>query len=258
MTGPLPPIRVINLERDALRLARFRARNAHLSAFERLSAQEGRHLDRAALAAAGHILPELRYAPGTLGCAMSHLAAWQLAATTASGLTVFEDDTVTVRDFEAKASAVLAAVPEDWDVINWGMTLNPLSGWIDLGATLARIDCFGARRFEGTAGITAFQAQDLRPAAFRLRHAFGLVGYSVSAKGAAAMVKLIRPLTNAPINDPETGFNFWNEGIDTALCRHYGALKAYVCLPGLCQSFDDQVSTRVSGDLGAGECRPIS
>lgn len=244
----LPPMRVINLARDRQRLELFHARNRHLSRVERREAVDGRGLDRAMLVRSGLMLDDLAYRPGALGCALSHIGLWREAAASQHGLTVFEDDAVTVPDFEAKAGAVLSALPGDWDVVNWGITLNPLFAWVDLGSTRVRLEGYGAPAFAGEARIAAFQAQALAPTAIRLLHGFGLVGTSISAKGARAMLGHVVPLRRRIIEFHGAGVRTEDVGVDVALCGVYPDLKAYVCLPALCLPFDDGVSVRLMAD----------
>ena len=76
----LPPIHLINLDRSTERLHRFQERNFHLPKIVRVPAVDGSALDREELIRAGVINRDLPYAAGTLGCAMSHLSLWKMAA----------------------------------------------------------------------------------------------------------------------------------------------------------------------------------
>jgi glycosyl transferase family 25 len=116
----LPCIHLINLDRSPERLLRFRDYNSHLKEIVRVSATDGATVDRAALVSSGYINRDLPYSDGTLGCAMSHVKLWEMAASQDRSLTIIEDDIVVSLHFEARAREILAAVPADWDFIQWG------------------------------------------------------------------------------------------------------------------------------------------
>ena len=138
---------LINLDRSHERLLRFRDHNGHLKEIIRVSATDGATVDREALVSSGYINRDLPYSDGTLGCAMSHVKLWEIAASQGRSLTIFEDDIVVSLHFEARAREVLAVVPADWDFIQWGYIFNPLFLWVDLGVSKARLECYGKRNY---------------------------------------------------------------------------------------------------------------
>ena len=228
-----PCIRVINLNRNIERFRDFILHNGHLGDIERVAAMEGASLDRQALIRSGHIAEELAYLPDALGVAMSHIRLWETAVAENRSLTILEDDILVSHHFCRRASEILASVPDDWAIIQWGHLLNPLFTWVDLGISKAKLVGYGDRRYEDETGQAQFQQDDHPAAPIRLLHAFGLQGYSISAEGARAALAYCLPLRDRFISFPDAGVVTPDSGIDVALCGLYPAVKAYVCLPPL-------------------------
>jgi hypothetical protein len=67
----------------------------------------------------------------------------------------------------------------------------------------------------------------------RLRHAFGTGCYSVSPKGATALLAHCLPIQNALIEFPGFGIRNQNEGIDSVMAGVYPSLEAFICIPPL-------------------------
>jgi GR25 family glycosyltransferase involved in LPS biosynthesis len=246
----LPPIYLINLDRSSERLRLFKDSNGHLHDVIRVAAADGSELDREALTRSGYIDSDLAYSGGTLGCAISHVKLWEVAAAEDRSLTVFEDDIVVSHHFERKAGEVLSSVPEDWDIVQWGCLLMPLFVWVDLGTCKARLQGYGSENYTGSAGLQQFQAEHFCPAPMRLLHSFGMQGYSISAKGARAALKYCLPLRKRLIQFPDAGVTTPDEGIDVALCGLYPSLKAFVCFPPLLIHRNAQESDRRITDNG--------
>jgi GR25 family glycosyltransferase involved in LPS biosynthesis len=244
----LPPIHLINLDRSTERLRLFRQCNDHLPDIVRVSAIDGSKLDREALIRSGYIIRDLPYGAGALGCAMSHVKLWEMAASQDRSITIFEDDIVVSRQFETRARDVLPAVPRDWDIIQWGWHFNPLFVWVDLGISKAKLLGYGRRNYNGTAELQKFQTEEYSPAPIRLLHSFGTMGYSISAKGARASLEFCLPLRKRLIQFPDAAVSVWDEGIDITLCGLYPALKAFICIPPLLIPRDDQKSDRLAID----------
>jgi GR25 family glycosyltransferase involved in LPS biosynthesis len=254
-TNELPRMHLINLDRSPERLLRFRDHNDHLREIVRVSATDGAKVDREALVSSGYINRDLPYSDGTLGCAVSHIKLWEMAASQDRNLTIFEDDVVVSLHFEARAREILAAVPADWDFIQWGVTFDPLFVWVDLGVSKARLHPYGTRNYAVPSDYKRFQAEKLFPAPLRLLHSFGLQGYSISAKGARAALEYCLPLRNRSIEFPEAEVTTRDRGIDVALCGLFPTLKAYVCFPQLLVPNDGE-SVRKSIDR-EGEAGPV-
>ena len=233
MPGGVPEIYLINLDRSTDRMQRFQQINGHLGDVRRFSAVDGSTLDRQALIAAGTITEDLAYKAGTLGSALSHIRRWELAAREYRSITVCEDAIVVSHGFLEQATRILASLQPDWDIVQWGYNFAPAYLWVDLGVSQARISGFGARRFSRPDTVTEFQTLDLVPSAVRLVHSFGIQAYSISGKGARAVLQLCLPLRSRMIEFPEAAVRTPDVAIDVTLSGIYPALAAYVCLPQL-------------------------
>ena len=229
----IPSIRVINANRNIERFRAFIVRNGHLGDIERVAAADGDTLNRQELIRSGHIAESLAYCPEALGFAMSHIRLWEAAASENRSMTILADDILVSHHFSRRASEILASLPEDWDIVQWGHLLNPLFAWVDLGISRVRLDGYGDRRYEDESGQMRFQQEDRSSAPIRLLHSFGLQGYSISAAGARAALAYCLPLRDRMISFPDAGVVTPDVGIDVALCGHYPSVKAFACLPPL-------------------------
>ena len=239
----LPPIYLINLDRSTERLRLFNECNGHVHGITRVSAVDGQTLDRAELVRTGYIEDDLKYGPGTLGCAMSHIRLWEVAAVEDRSITIFEDDAVVSLQFETQAREILSALPDDWDLIQWGYNLNPSFAWIHLGVSKIRLNCYAGRDLGG------FQSRQFRAAPVRLLHSFGSTAYSISAKGARAALDYCLPLRRRLITFPEADVIVEDTGKDIALCGLYPSIKAFLCLPQLIvPSYLDSDRIRIDAD----------
>ena len=86
----------------------------------------------------------------------------------------------------------------------------------------------------------------------RLTTAFGLVCYSLSPKGAQVLLRKCFPLKNENIAIPGLGRKLTNFGLDTAMNKHYGSLKAYVSFPPLVWTENDKATSDISEKRAAG------
>jgi len=225
------PIHLINLDRSPDRLAEFRKRNAHLFEVIRFPAIDGRMLDKEKLIKEGVIARDLHYSDGALGCAMSHLALWKMAVDERRVITVAEDDTIFSRSFAARSKELLARLPSDWDFVQWGWVFRTFL-WVD------PIPRFVSAKMVFDEGelrrnIENFQNIETVPAPMRLLHSFGTPCYSISPKGARAMLDLCLPLNTGLISFPRFGVRNENEGIDTVMSGAYPSLNAFVSMPPL-------------------------
>nr|WP_207801866.1 glycosyltransferase [Phenylobacterium hankyongense] len=239
---PGPEMHVINLDRSRDRWTSFMARNDHLARVQRFPAVEGALLDRDELVSSGLIRPDCTYSAGTLGCALSHIALWRKAVEAERPLTVFEDDVSVDLGFDERSAALMRELPDDWDLVLWGYLVDRLRLWVDYGTSKAAIEFFGS----DLSDHETFQAAAGEPRLVRLVNAFGMVGYSISPKGARALLGECLPLRHRGIHFVQ-GMDYWDEGIDTAANALYPTLKAYACLPPLV--VQDRVGFAVSARL---------
>jgi GR25 family glycosyltransferase involved in LPS biosynthesis len=195
----------------------------------RVRAVDGSSLDRDQLIKDGVIARELGYSAGTLGCAMSHIALWRMAADQDRAITIAEDDAVFSGQFAAQSTSLLAGLQGNWDIVLWS-AIPHLFTWVDAlpGGIGAKIQFFQGPLFDN---LDKFQAADMAPVLLRLRHSFGTGCYSVSPSGARALLRYCLPLRPSLIDFPGFGVKINNEGIDSAMNLAYPSLNSFVCVP---------------------------
>jgi GR25 family glycosyltransferase involved in LPS biosynthesis/glycosyltransferase involved in cell wall biosynthesis len=225
------PLYVINLDRSTDRLDQFKQRNLHLSSFTRFRAIDGANLDRRRSIEEKVIASDLDYSAGALGCAMSHIALWRIAATENRAITVAEDDAIFSRQFEGRSRILLEEARQDWDFVLWSI-IPHLFTWLDAlpGSAGAKVQFFEGELLRN---LDKFQAAEGTPALIRLLHAFGTGCYSVSARGAQALLDRCLPIGKTLIEFPGFGVRNENEGIDSVMAGIYPLLNAFVCIPPL-------------------------
>src|SRR5262245_23080805 len=170
---------------------------------------------------------------GAVGCAMSHIALWDMAIESEQNLTICEDDTIFNSSFDTCAPDVLQQLPDEWDLILWGWNFsNFLCIEMLPGHCVVR---FEQDRMRANSG--SFQNQALSPRSFKLLWAFGTPSYTVSPKGARSLKSKLLPLRPLKIPHPE-GIHappelrhFLTTGIDITLNSIYRHLHAFACFP---------------------------
>ena len=244
-----PEIYVVNLDRSVERWARFRDRNPHLADNAiRVSAVDGASLDRAALQALiddGVIADDCAYLPGALGCALSHINLWKLAASEKRTVTIFEDDVYCSFDFVEQSNKMLSASPSDFGMIKWAFNFDPLFLWLDLDFSKAKLEFYDRRHKRNPA---QFQNESYKRSLTRLTHSFGCMAYSVTPTGAKILLDKCLPLRKRLIAFPGTGVILDDIGIDCAMCAASDSMEAFVCMPPLVIHDDEQASDRVGAD----------
>jgi GR25 family glycosyltransferase involved in LPS biosynthesis len=232
-------MQVINLDRSKKRLASFMMANRHLTNVVRYPAIDGQSVDiplliKRGLIAEGLVSQEY-YTPGALGAAMSHIALWGSATKSEAPVTIAEDDCICHSRFESYTADVIKRLPPDWDMILWGWNFDlflcfemlPGVSW-----ALSQFDQDSLR-----ANMEQFQGQEIAPQPFRLSWVFGAPCYSVTAKGARALLGKCLPLRPTVASFPPAARvppltkQFRNVGIDSAMNNAYAEIRAYVCFP---------------------------
>jgi GR25 family glycosyltransferase involved in LPS biosynthesis len=236
----------INLDRSYDRLHRFRTDNAHLPNLRRFAACDAATIDREACIRDGLIAPDNPYTKPALGCAMSHVALWRACAESGRAATICEDDAVLHRHFLAWQARILATLPADWDIVQWGWNLD----WPMLVELAPGIPP-GLLKFRDAAlppEFNRFQSATIRPQAMRLRSSAGAACYTLSAAGAERLLAHGLPLAGRPTPWAENPSVRWeNTGVDVEMARHYGDLRAFVCVPPLAISPNDHAQSTLRG-----------
>jgi GR25 family glycosyltransferase involved in LPS biosynthesis len=234
---------VINLDRSPERLEEFRRANPHLKNLSRFPGVDGKTVTHAELLQRGLFAEPILYNEGAIGNALSHIGIWEKAAKKSDITTVFEDDAIVHRDFEALVPTLIEEeLPDDWDIAYWGWNFDAVMGF-DL--------------FPGTPCAVRFSQNDLRqhwqeiqknavrPNMHRLHYAFGVAGYSVSPKGAKKLLKLITPIKPFLCTIPALDLEVQNDAIDSALAGVCDQLNAYACFPPLVLTKNEHVHSTV-------------
>ena len=239
-------IHLLNLDRTPQRLAAFRSVNAHLHELERVAAVDGRSINRLALQQRGVISGPLpHYTDGAVGAALSHLRLWEQAIATGQPLTIAEDDAIFHRRFDALAPLLLDSLPADWDFVLWGWNFDSVMAFELLSGVSPCVGLFDQQRMRE--GAERFQDLPLKPQAFRLLRAFGLVAYTLSAQGASRLKRLCLPIGELSVFYPGINRTMPNSGIDCLLNAHYPSVNAYVCVPPLVLSKNEEEISTIQG-----------
>jgi hypothetical protein len=118
--------------------------------------------------------------------------------------------------------------------------------WLDFEFAKAKLE-FYDRSFSGKNRLT-FQSANFSPYPVRIAHSFGLHAYSISPKGARALLDHCLSLRSRFIPFPGTSIVIKDTGIDCVMCEAYNSMQAFVCIPPLVISDEEQGSVRVELD----------
>jgi glycosyl transferase, family 25 len=223
---------VVNLDRSKDRMSAFEKVNRHLEVnFIRFPAIDGKDVARGPLIDRSILTADLDYADGALGCALSHLALWDLTIEKNQALTVCEDDAIFNLGFGVAAESMIGALPPDWQVILWGWNFDSIVLFDMIPGVSPCLGRFDQDRMR--MGVDAFQSASLRPQPFRLFNTFGTVGYSISPRGAHTIKQHCLPFRNMNVFIPGLGRAVPNTGFDIMLNDLYRRINAYVSFPPL-------------------------
>ena len=241
----LHQVHLINLDGSVERLTRFTQRNSHLN-FLRVTAVDGLRVDKNELIEDGVITDDLPYFPGTLGCALSHVGLWRKAATQNRIVTIFEDDVLSSYKFLEESAKIIAELPRDWDLIQWGYNYYPSFLWLDCGIAKAKLESYDCRLLGEN--VTKFQTEKFSYSPMKLLHSIGALAYTISPKGARSLIEYCLPLRRRVIPFPGTNVIIDDNGIDCAMCGAYGSMQAFICIPPLVVHDEEQASARIEAD----------
>jgi glycosyl transferase family 25 len=129
---------------------------------------------------------------------------------------------------------LLALLPEDWGIVLWGWNFDSFL-WAEIpeGVARCRIEI---SQPELRANLEVFRREKRPHAPIRLRHTFGVMAYTLSPRGAEAMLATCSPITDRIVEFP--GFDIaLNDGpVDIGMNRVYPTMPSYVCMPPLAVS----------------------
>lgn len=234
---------VISLKRTPERSRYFTEHNKSLTDFEFFDAIDGNLVAADPASHRDSFEPDLRYSNGALGCALSHKALWQLAASNDAPITVCEDDAILHPDFAAHRARIIESLGSEWDLVQWGWNFDaPLVAEILplLSPCLLQLDQNCLR-----AVWQGYMANEVRPTVMRLAASFGLPCYSISPKGARKFLEGCFPIRNFDFSLPMTGNKLPNYGIDVAMNPVYPGSESFLTFPPLAISLNEQSTSTI-------------
>jgi GR25 family glycosyltransferase involved in LPS biosynthesis len=192
-------LNVISLPSRADRRAQFSTWNERAGleiAF--VDAVWGAQLDRAKLARDGVLTEDHRvFSDGALGNALSHHALWRQAQSASGATFVCEDDACLRGDFAAQASALLAQLPDGWDIAFFGYNTNAIVA-VESQEGLKTLLMFDeAAKAKPTFFVEFARLQAQTPALFACFQAWGTLCYAISPGGGARLLDACFPLSVA-------------------------------------------------------------
>lgn len=242
---------VISLDRTPERLKRFREVNVGAEWIQHFAAVDGQSLEPRRLQQQGLIELPLQYTAGALGCALSHRSLWERAVEAHEPVSIFEDDAELHGQASQLMSSLLAQLPEDWDVVLWGWNFDTfviadIPGGLSPVLLNFQQDTLRQKR-------QVYLQQAIAPTLLRATFACGIPGYSVSVKGARALLNQCFPLRDFELKLNKPRFSLPNYGIDVVMNTFYGQNQCYLCLPPLVVSPNEHDKSTVQiGQRGAG------
>jgi glycosyl transferase, family 25 len=240
-------VNVINLDRSQGRLEEFMRRNGSFADIERFPAIDGSRIDRSGLIDDGTISETLSYSNAHLGCAMSHITLWRRAVALQRPLTIAEDDAILSRCFRGEATRLLAE--RGWDIVMWGWNFDAFV-WTEIPESVSRAR-LEFNQNDLRANIDAYRTAELRPTLLPLKHAFGIMTYTISPAGARFLLDTCLPIRDELISFGGYDVVIRNDSIDAAMNKAFPRMHAYLSLPPLAISENDP-STSINRGNTAG------
>lgn len=223
-------VKVISLKKHEDRRRLFIEHNSHLT-YDFIDAIDGSVLSVDLLSNKNLFSNDVVYTLGAKGCALSHLACWNLAIKENSVVTVAEDDAIFREDFHAASKKVLSLLPDQWDIILWGWNFDSILSFNEMPSVSPAIVHFNQSNLR--ISISNFKKMIGANFPLRLDKCFGTVAYSISPKGAELFKKECFPLSHFLMHFPSVKQIVRNDGIDIAMNRIYSNAQSYVCFPPL-------------------------
>jgi GR25 family glycosyltransferase involved in LPS biosynthesis len=233
---------VINLDRSADRLARFREINDHLGSVRRFPAIDGAAADRQSLVRDGIFEADMLdlWRVGAIGCGLSHLKLWEEVMRSGRPALICEDDAIFHARFGALSEQLIGALGSDWDVVKWGWNYNAPFGFHIPGLPTIRWIA-RAETVDMSLEVDEFRHYEVAPTIVRLRQSFGTVAYSVSPAGAQKLREFCLPIRRMKISGV-TSTPIGNGGIDVMM-NGVPEIRAFAALPPLVMARDDAPTT---------------
>lgn len=240
-------IKVISLRRSEGRRNSFSEANQRLE-YEFFDAVDGAALSDDEKEDGRYFARDLGYSKGAYGCALSHIKLWKRCSASQEALTIAEDDAVFRADFESEAKRFIASLPPDWDMVLWGWNFDTILGlefMRNVSPAFMKFDQDQMRK-----GLDFFVSSVEKANAFRLSMALGIPAYTLSPKGAKTLLDRCLPLKRHLIDVPLMGRSFTNTGIDNQMNLVYPEINAFVALPPLVVTLNENSKSTVQKRKG--------
>ena len=241
----MPRIRVISLKRKPERRQQFAQFHAGLT-FEFFDAIDGHRIQSEGADLRALVAPGLDYIPGALGCALSHLALWDMAIRDRMVVTVIEDDAILRGDFAAKTAEAIARLPLGWDIVLWGWNFDSMLSLLAMPGISSCVMLFDQEELRRS--ISTFQASRNDVTLYRMDKCFGLCAYSISPAGARKYRAMCFPLRDIQVRFPLMKTIQRNIGIDVALNHVYPVTNAFVSFPPLAVTENQNAASTTLGN----------
>ncbi len=174
--------------------------------------------------------PDLNYGTDELIRAYLHFYVWEMAIKKNEPVSLFEDGVIFCKNFHEESRRIISKLHPDWDVLLWGHDSDIIFGLGD-----GRMPIVGYFTNKSpNADLERFSGRNVASSAFQLLEASGVIGYSVSAKGARALLRQCTPIKNSVDLFKPSGKYVKNASIGHVMGCNYVNMQSYSCIPPLC------------------------
>jgi len=227
---------VISLKRKPERLEKFRRFNSNNKIdFQHFEGVDGRDINMTEIV--GRVVAKNTiYRPGSIGCAMSHLALWKQCASQAKSFVILEDDAVARNDMMDRLIELLVPFGEfDLIVLGWN-TDRPLE--LEIAPGIFYGGGFSVP-FPSNEHLSDFAASNNPVGLHRLSMSTGSPGYVVSPKGARLLITGCFPMDHRQVRFASWNATFDSQNIDGMMAALFRWIAAYACVAPLVMTAND-------------------
>ena len=238
----------ISLDPEGERFRRFKANNAHLTNVRVFRGIGGAAIARNERISSGLLTAELEaqgtVTDGTVGCAASHRAVWQMIASADHGAVIMEDDVMTHPEIGAYLAAngkLLANAEAIFLSVNTDSVLSTVS------AQGLHVQEIMSPQYPDEAWIrNAFAKTAISDVRwYRMLKGLGLCCYWLSPAGAKKLLELCFPLTSEGTDLPFMKEPWPGSAIDGRMNAFFPSMRVFITRPFLAYSPNTDSATSV-------------
>lgn len=237
---------VISLKRSVIRRKNFKQNNSLLE-FQFFDAIDGQALSKQQILDKSLFDDNLAYTKGAYGCALSHLALWDLSIKNNISLTIIEDDAIVRNDFERQKAVIFEKQHSNWDIILWGWNFDHILSIKTLSDISPVIMLFNQEQMRKS--ISNFSISTHIPILYELDKTFGIPAYSITPQGALTLKENCFPLKNFELQFPMMEHPMINNGIDIAMNALYSRIRAFVAFPPLAITKNEHETSTIQNGI---------